>query len=502
MKKLFLLLAILGCLMTNTSHAQLVTDSANTIGDIVVKMNELIVKGDSTSKLQIEQEVAQMVQSDNEVLHRFAIGLARYHGWEDRAEEIDENLLHRFPQGLKARDLAFEELVSRSDLTAAELEKNYMDWTLQYPAEAFKRLIPGDEEYGFQVWSYYDQARLKIVQLLIEKQAYELADKHLDALQESDNLIDNYSTIGEQLLDAGQTERAVHLIEQAYNKVQEQLDAVTGDMKSYYYNDVNNTKALYARALVANGETETGTNIAQELYEDGYYAVDNGLLLASHLGRRGKHEEAFTLLETHILKNGKNTFLMKELEHVYGEIHADNTPFADYEVVLDQKLQEAVITLYREELIKKETPSFSLTDQEGNVVTLDDFKDKMVILDFWATWCGPCTQSFPGMQTVVNKYRDDENIVFLFVNTSQREENYKEVVNTFIANNNYTFDVVFDEMKDRPKSAATAFGIQGIPTKIIIDKEGYTRFQSAGSSSVVDEVVREMDAKIQLVKTN
>jgi peroxiredoxin len=151
-------------------------------------------------------------------------------------------------------------------------------------------------------------------------------------------------------------------------------------------------------------------------------------------------------------------------------------------------------------MIRKEAPDFSLVNMAGETVKLSDLKGKVVVLDFWATWCGPCKVSFPGMQAAVNKYKDDKEVEFLFIDTWQREDNYKEVVGQFIAENNYTFHVLFDEMKDREKSTTTAYGVDGIPHKVVIDKEGFIRFEASGGSADVEKVLTEMETKIELAR--
>jgi len=83
----------------------------------------------------------------------------------------------------------------------------------------------------------------------------------------------------------------------------------------------------------------------------------------------------------------------------------------------------------REELQKEmksePAPEFSLEDLEGNQVSLSSLKGKTLVLDFWTTWCRPCIGAFPGMKRAAEKYADDPEVEFLFVNTWQNEEDKK-----------------------------------------------------------------------------
>jgi thiol-disulfide isomerase/thioredoxin len=155
---------------------------------------------------------------------------------------------------------------------------------------------------------------------------------------------------------------------------------------------------------------------------------------------------------------------------------------------------------YEQQLIKKAAPDFTLEDIEGKKISLNSFKGKTVIIDFWATWCKPCIGSFPGMQATVERYENDKDVVFLFIDTWESSENYKEEVKTFLAQNGYTFHVLFDEMKDPQKTITNLYDVKGIPNKIIIDKLGFIRLQSAGSGRDKNQILSEMTAKIELVK--
>jgi len=138
-----------------------------------------------------------------------------------------------------------------------------------------------------------------------------------------------------------------------------------------------------------------------------------------------------------------------------------------------------------EYITNQAAPLFTLQDMNGKMVSLADCKGKVVVLDFWATWCGPCKASFPGMQQAVNKYKDTQDVVFLFIDTREKMENYKQFVTDFITNNHYTFKVLYDEMSfDGTKSKLYQdYKLAGIPTKFVIDKSGIVRFEEIGFAS-------------------
>ena len=105
------------------------------------------------------------------------------------------------------------------------------------------------------------------------------------------------------------------------------------------------------------------------------------------------------------------------------------------------------------------------------------------------------------MESLVNKYKNDEDVQFLFINTAQKESDYKSIVSDFIKKNNYSFNVLFDEMNDWNKRIAKLYEVEALPTKIIIDRNGDIRFHSSGTLSSIDEIMNDLSTRIELIKT-
>ena len=112
----------------------------------------------------------------------------------------------------------------------------------------------------------------------------------------------------------------------------------------------------------------------------------------------------------------------------------------------------------------RKAPNFRLEDLRGKKVELKHFRGKLVLLNFWATWCGPCKEEMPSMEALYNQFKEKD---FVFLAISVDYGGVKSV-NEFIEKQRYTFPVLID-----PKcETLDLFGIKGIPTTLLIDKKG------------------------------
>ncbi len=130
-------------------------------------------------------------------------------------------------------------------------------------------------------------------------------------------------------------------------------------------------------------------------------------------------------------------------------------------------------------------PNFKLRNLNGREVSLDQFKGKIVLLDFWATWCGPCRMTMPMLERLRQEF--SKEMVLLAVNIQESEE----VVRDYVQEENIKSEVLLDE----DGAVASAYGAYAIPLQVIIDREGNIRRALPGATSL--SMLREEIRKLQ-----
>ena len=122
-----------------------------------------------------------------------------------------------------------------------------------------------------------------------------------------------------------------------------------------------------------------------------------------------------------------------------------------------------------------QAPDFTVYDIDGKEVKLSDFFGKPIVVNFWASWCGPCKMEMPDFQ---EKYLELEGEVhFLMVNMTDGARETVETATAFLAESGFTFPVLFDSAYE----ASATFGVYSLPTTLFIDKTGIPIAQATGA---------------------
>jgi peroxiredoxin len=130
---------------------------------------------------------------------------------------------------------------------------------------------------------------------------------------------------------------------------------------------------------------------------------------------------------------------------------------------------------------------FRLADLDGKQQSLSQYRGKVVLVNFWATWCKPCTTEMPAMQTTYDRLRE-KGFIVLAINELEDEPKVRE----HIKQHGHTFPVLMD----RDNKVANQFGVFGLPVSVFIDEKGVVQEYIKGGL-LTEQVILDTVARIQ-----
>lgn len=263
---------------------------------------------------------------------------------------------------------------------------------------------------------------------------------------------------------------------------EESVKNVTAQLKSlmalilYSQGKDSQAKGLMAEALRISDDNETLKNAGK------YYSEKN------------RFDEAFNAYKMASYNDPEDTTSYNLMELNYKKWKGSLIGLQKYKHEIEAHWIDEMNKELKKEIISEPLPDVlsNYVDLKGNPLKADLIANKIVVMDFWATWCVPCMHSMPYMEEVYQKYKNDSNVVFMIVNSGSKNE-LSDAQNWW-GNKKYSFPVYYN----KDKAIGDKMGFNLIPATFIIDKQGKIRFKTLGFEG--KKLTRTLSAKIELLK--
>ena len=429
------------------------------------------------SKL-IKSELLKMLKSSDEEV--VSMVLNYYYLVDDNEEKTDSlrvKIINQFPLGITERNLEYLKVISANSVE--EMKALYKKWKAKYPPQNF----------GVNYREGYNIIIYEIAKNYIDNDKEAEADLIMSEIVDEPKISITYYNLAGLFFNKGNLEKNQYYLSKSIESAKYWLKSnqLSGVSRQMIENITIDAYRFYAMSLLKEDKVEESIPYFEKVKAAIGFKDDEAILsYAKALDKIGETSKAIVEVEGLVRKDFGSIEEYKILKELYLKSNqtSTDTDFDLYKQGLEEFVAIKQLEKIKKSIINEKIDDLELLNINGDKVTLSSLKGKILILDFWATWCTPCKMSFPAMQKVKNKYKEDSDIKFLFVNTMEMSGDLvtlkSSIKDVLKAKKCEEFEVYLDEGHDGIYNLAKAFNVTAIPLKIIIGKNGNVRYRSIG----------------------
>ncbi len=417
---------------------------------------------------------------------------------EEEAKKLEKKVIRKYPAGLLVKRELMSDFWEARDIMEAK-ERTF--------AKMERIVDPADEKDRWNL----SQMAANLAVSYGQSGNWEKFDKYAQVSPKGRELANSLNSIawgmaGQDLQrPAPNLARAEHLSQQSLQLIRAELKDPLSGKPDYLstrqwiqelnllYSFFLDTHALIQYKL---GNFELALQHQEmALQRDPDQALDSYERHALYLEKVKGGQAAENLLETYMLENKASDAMKSQYKRLFLANNTLESAFEKHLAVLDRKSREEEGQELSLKMLDLPASDFNLTNLQGKQVQLSDLIGKVVVIDFWASWCTPCINSFPAMKKLLEKYKDGE-VVFLFINSWETATDKEQFVSGFLKNSGFD---QFTVLLDKEDEVIESYKVTGVPSTFIIGREGKIKFMKMGYDGNEGRLINELERMIELV---